>query len=77
MQYILTQEELDNLVPRSKYDEKRNEVKTLQQLLLKASNYKCIYDRTEEDEDEYGYDPYCDSCPLSDFDCGRRKDFSQ
>lgn len=75
MQYILTQEELDNLVHRSKYDEKRNEVKTLQQLLLKASNYKCIYDRTEEDEDEYG--PYCDCCPLQDFDCGRRKDFSQ
>ena len=73
MQYILTREELDNLIPKSKYEEKQNEVKSLQQLVLKASNYKCIYDRTKED----GYNPYCDSCPIVDFDCGKIKDFSQ
>ena len=77
MQYILTKQELDDLVPRRRYEEKCNEVKELQKLVMKATNHKCIYDRTEEDEEEYGYDPYCDNCPLNNFDCGRRKDFSQ
>lgn len=77
MQYILTKQELDDLVPRRKYEEKCNEAKELQRLLMKATKHKCIYDRTKEDEEEDGYDLYCDSCPLQNFDCGRRKDFSQ
>ena len=72
MQYILTQEEYNNLVPKSKYENKCDEVKKLQQMLLKASKFKCIHERTE-----YNIDCYCDRCPLQDFDCGRRKDFSQ
>ena len=80
MQYILTQEEFDNLISKSKYEEKCNQVKNLQMLLLKASNFKCIHDRTQEDE-EYCDLFYCDYCPLAHFkpeyDCGKRKNFSQ
>ena len=76
MQYILTQEEYNNLVPKSKYEKKCDEVKKLQQMLLKASKFKCIYD-APDDSDDYFDDMYCDDCPLKDFDCGRRKDFSQ
>ncbi len=81
MQYILTQEEFDNLISKSKYEEKCNQVKNLQMLLLKVSNFKCIHDRTQEDEEEYGDEFYCDYCPLAHFkpgyDCGKRKNFSQ
>ena len=73
MQYILTKQELDDLVPRRRYEEKCTEAKELQRLLMEATNHKCIYDRTKED----GYNPYCDDCPLNNFDCGRIKDFSQ
>ena len=42
MQYILTEEEYKNLVPKSKYEEKCKENKELQQLLMKAAVYICI-----------------------------------
>jgi hypothetical protein len=72
MQYILTQEEFKNLVPKSKYEEKCKEIKELQQLLMKATGYTCRYDT------QYNYERfYCDNCPLAHFDCGKRKDFSK
>ena len=81
MQYILTQEEYKNLVPKSKYDNKCEEVEQLNKLVLKVADFKCIHDRTKEDEEEYGDEFYCDDCPLADFnpsrDCGKRKNFSQ
>ena len=81
MQYILTQEEYDNLIPKSQYEDKCKQVRDLQMRLLKAYHYKCIHDRTKEDEEEYGDEFYCDDCPLADFnpsrDCGKRKNFSQ
>ena len=69
MQYILTKEEFNDLVPRSMYVKRCDEIKELQKLVMKASGHTCIYDEQEEF--------YCDKCPLANFDCGRRKEFSQ
>jgi hypothetical protein len=72
MQYILTEEEYKSLVPKWKYDEKLKEIKELQLLLMKATGYTCIY----ESAGDYMFS-YCDNCPIANFDCGRRKEFSK
>lgn len=78
MQYILTEEEYKNLVPKSDYDKKCHDVQVLNILVLKASHFKCIYDRTKEDELVYGYFAVCDDCPLVRAGtCTRTKEFSQ
>lgn len=78
MQYILTEEEYKNLVPKSDYDKKCHEVNVLNILVLKKANFKCIYDRTKEDDQIYGYFAYCDDCPLVRAGtCTRTKEFSQ
>ena len=46
MQYILTEEEYKNLVPKSRYDNKCEEVEKLNELVLKIAKFKCIHDRT-------------------------------
>ena len=43
MQYILTEEEYKNLVPKSKYVENINVIEELQQLVMKISGHICIY----------------------------------
>jgi len=73
MQYILTEEEYKNLVPKSKYEEKCNEIKELQQLLMKATGHTCIYFNMLGGDTVF----YCDNCPLAHFDCGNRKEFSK
>ena len=76
MQYILTQDEYKNLVPKNKYDNKCEEVEKLNNLVLKVAKFECIHDRTIEDDDEDEY--YCDNCPLVDVGtCSRNKNFSQ
>lgn len=78
MQYILTQEEYKNLVSVNKYEFKCKEVEKLNKLALELADFKCIHERTMEDEDKYGYDFYCDDCPLVRVGtCYRTKDFSQ
>lgn len=72
MQYILTEEEYKSLVPKWKYDEKLKELKELQLLLMKATGHTCIYDS----KGDYMF-YYCDNCPIANFDCGRRKEFSK
>lgn len=72
MQYILTEEEYKNLVPKSKYEERNNQLVELQQLVMKATGYICIYDEQDNYEEFY-----CDKCPLVNFDCGKRKEFSK
>lgn len=72
MQYILTQEEYKNLIPKSKYEEKLKEIEELQLLLMRAKGYICRHDA------QYNYEGfYCDNCPLAHFDCGKRKEFSK
>lgn len=72
MQYILTKEEYDDLVPRSIYVARCDEIKELQQLVMKATGHTCIYDSKRD----YMFS-YCDNCPIANFDCGRRKEFSK
>lgn len=72
MQYILTKEEYNDLVPKSKYEEKLKEIEELQQMVMKATGHICIYDEQDKREEFY-----CDKCPLADFDCGKRKEFSK
>ena len=62
MQYILTENEYKNIVPKSRYDSKCEEVEKLNKLVLKVTKFICIHDRTwEELEDE---EFFCDNCPL-------------
>jgi hypothetical protein len=70
MQYILTEDEYRNLVPRQKYNDALDESQKLRELVLKVSKFKCIHER-------YQSDYYCDNCPLAEMNCGRYKDFSQ
>ena len=73
MQYILTEEEYKNLVPKWKYDEKIKVIEELQLLVMKATGHTCIYDS----KGNYMFS-YCDNCPLAEkFDCGKQKDFSK
>lgn len=72
MQYILTKQEYDDLVPRSIYVARCDEIKELQQLVMKATGYICRYDS------QGAYECfYCDNCPIAHFDCGKRKEFSK
>lgn len=71
MQYILTEEEFKNLVPKFRYEEKIKEIKELQKLVMTVTGHKCIYDN------KGGIFSYCDKCPLANFDCGLRKEFSK
>ena len=70
MQYILTQEEYNDLVPAKKYERKCHDVEKLNKLVLKLANFKCFYDG--------GICSYCDNCPLAEVGtCGRMKSFSK
>lgn len=72
MQYLLTKEEYNDLVPRSIYVAKLKEIEELQLRLMIAKGYICRYDTP------YNYEGfYCDNCPLAEFDCGKRKEFSK
>lgn len=72
MQYLLTKEEYNDLVPRSIYVAKLKEIEELQRLLMIAKGFTCRYDTP------YNYAGfYCDNCPLAEFDCGKRKEFSK
>ena len=72
MQYILTEEEYRNLVPKSKYEERNKQIVELQQLVMKATGYTCRHNT------QYSYEGfYCDNCPIAHFDCGKRKEFSK
>ena len=79
MMYILTKTELENLVPKEKYDKCLNDIEKLNELVLKTAKFKCIHSRTREDEDKYGDEFYCDNCPLGTFPttCNKRRSFSQ
>lgn len=78
MQYILTQKEYKNLVPKSRYDDKCKEIEILNDLVLKKAKFKCIHDRTREENEKNGYCFYCDDCPLVVAGtCSREQYFSQ
>lgn len=77
MQYILTEEEYKNLVPKSELEQLRKlflyNVETLNKKVLELSNFKCAV--------EYPHIcSYCDNCPISGFGtntCIKSKSYSK
>lgn len=56
MQYILSEEEYNNLVPKDKYEKEREKVEKLNKEVLELFNGgRCLKDHGE----------YCDRCPIS------------
>ena len=71
MMYILTKEELDNLVPKEKYNNLFDEIDKLNELVLKYAKFKCIHDRPIGEW-------YCDKRRLADTGtCFKTQEFSQ
>ena len=56
MQYLLTQDEMDELVPKWKLDEREEALAWAKKAILGLANFRCIH--------EGGF-AYCDECPLS------------
>lgn len=69
MQYILTKEEYDNLVPKEKYYAEMDKVKKLNIQVLELSEFVCIQEKPQ-------LCVYCDSCPIVDT-CTKIKEFSK
>ena len=73
MQYILTQEEYDNLVPKRDLDRAKEKIEILNEEVIKLSGFVCIY------ENKFPH-TYCDLCPLSSFGtgtCNKVKSYSK
>lgn len=60
MQYILTLEEYDNLVPKSELNKAKEKIDILNEKVLELSEFSCIY----ENKSVFSY---CDKCPLNSF----------
>lgn len=70
MQYILTKQEFDSLIPVKLYEEQCKYVTDLNRLVLKLANYPCRCDKGG-----YGV---CDACPLVKIgSCPKPKQFSK
>lgn len=69
MQYILTQEEYNNLIPKEKYNTEKDKVETLNKQVLEFSGRSCV----QETQGDFGY---CDFCPIT-LTCTRVKRFSK
>ena len=55
MQYLLTKEEYENLVPKEKYNTEKDKVKILNKQVLELSGRSCV----QETQGDFGY---CDFC---------------
>ncbi len=69
MQYILTQEEYNNLVPKEKYYAEMDRVEKLNIRVLELSEFVCIKEKPR-------LCVYCDTCPIVDT-CTKSKEFSK
>lgn len=75
MQYILTLEEYDNLVPKSELNKAKEKIDILNEKVLELSGFSCIY----ENKSVFSY---CDNCPLNSFrygtgTCNKVKSYSK
>ena len=75
MQYILTLEEYDNLVPKSELNKAKEKIDILNDKVLELSGFSCIY----ENKSVFSY---CDKCPLNSFrdgtgTCNKVKSYSK
>ena len=77
MQYILTEEEYKNLVPKMELNNLRelflDSIETLNKKVLELSNFKCAIEYPR-------LCSYCDNCPISRLGtntCMRKQEFSK
>ena len=68
MQYILTEEEYNNLVSKSKVEELKSKIERLNQKVLEYSKYTCRH--------EVRVFGYCDDCPIQ-ISCNKPKNYSK
>lgn len=54
MEYILSREELDNLVPKKEKTDRDDALELAKKRILEVSQFRCIHDSRTG---------YCDSCP--------------
>lgn len=83
MQYILTQEERNNLVPLTSLENAKHALEEARKAMLEAANFTCWH--SPESDSEWDY---CDDCPCSsiadgkdykiwELICGLSKNYSQ
>ena len=77
MQYILTEDEYKNLVPKKELNELRelflDSIDVLNKKVLELSNFKCVIEYPR-------LCSYCDNCPISRLGtntCMRNQEFSK
>jgi hypothetical protein len=58
MQYILTKEEYNDLVPKTKYHDALGKIEKLNKQVLELSKYNCV----KLTQGNFGY---CDFCPIT------------
>ena len=59
MQYLLTEEEMQNLVSRIEVTRRDLALRESRQLILQLSHFTCIHERGR-----FGHGAYCDNCPI-------------
>lgn len=67
MQYILTREELNDLVPKAEVQRRTTAIEESSSLILELSNFRCIHKRQEVKSPIHSgrsHLGYCDDCPL-------------
>ena len=62
MQYLLTEEEFKNMVPKQSLIERDEALELARNIILTQSNFNCIHDISEL---HVKYGGYCDDCPCS------------
>lgn len=82
MQFILTQQELDDLVPKAKLTTQSRLIEEARITILKLAKFDCIHNETGSNRGGY-----CDDCPCSPLNhkdyqlwsavCTLSKDYSQ
>ncbi len=87
MQYILTQEEYNNLTPVSRIQERDESLEYARKLILESSEHICHHDMTEKQWEECnGYPAMCSECPIGKVDsnyklsqkiCGLSREYSK
>ena len=66
MQYLLTQAELDALVPKAEVERRDKFLELARDLVLKHAKVQCIHAKPKLPGSHRHYAGYCDDCPLSD-----------
>lgn len=63
MEYLLTKQEFENLVPKEEIERRDRALNTAREKLLEIARFDCVHDR-----DGKNHLGYCDMCPCSGID---------